>query len=303
MYVLDDLSTGRLENLRHLRGHSRLHLVVDSVLHRAVVNELVHKCDQVYHLAAAVGVRLIVERPVHTITTNIQGTETVLETAARFGKRMLLASTSEVYGDHRTTEALSEDDRRVYGPTTVNRWAYAASKELDEFLALAWHQEHDLDVVVARLFNVIGPRQTGEYGMVVPNFVHRALADEPLEVHNDGRQTRSFCDVDDCVRGLMLLMDTPSTVGQVFNVGNGESVTIGGLAETVRDRCGSSSTIVNIPYEAAYGSGFEDMLHRRPALDKIKAATGWEPLIPLPEALDRIIAAERAAGRAAALRA
>jgi nucleoside-diphosphate-sugar epimerase len=303
VYVLDDLSTGDLANLAPLRGHPRLHLVVDTVLHREVVSALVHKCDMVYHLAAAVGVRLIVDQPVHTITTNIRGTETMLEFCGRLEKRILIASTSEVYGDHRTTDPLREDARRVYGPTTVKRWAYAASKEVDEFLALAWHQEHGLDVVIARLFNIVGPRQSAEYGMVVPNFVRRALIDEPIEVHNGGAQTRSFCDVEDCVRALVALMEEPSANGEIYNVGNDVSVTIAQLAELVRERCDSSSEVITIPYEQAYGSGFEDMLHRRPSIEKISAATGWRPLIPLAEALDRVIATERAAARVAALQA
>ena len=195
VWALDDLSTGSRDNVAHLIAHERFHLVVDSVLHRAVVNELVNKCDVVYHLAAAVGVRLIVEQPVHTLVTNLEGTEIVLDHCSRFGKRVLVASTSEVYGDHREERALSENDRRIYGPTTQRRWSYADSKAIDEFLALGFHQERGLDCVIARLFNTVGPRQSGQYGMVIPRFVERALAGAPLEVNGDGTQTRSFCHV------------------------------------------------------------------------------------------------------------
>jgi UDP-glucose 4-epimerase len=290
VWVLDDLSTGRIENLDGIRDHTRLHVVVDSVLHRAVVNELVYKCDEVYHLAAAVGVHLIVDRPVHTITTNINGTEIVLEHCRRFGKRVLVASTSEVYGDRRERVPLAEDDQRIYGPTSVARWAYAASKEIDEFLALAQHREHGLDSVIARLFNTIGPRQRGDYGMVVPRFVARALAGDPIQIYGTGEQSRCFCDVADAVRALRLLMDTPATTGTVFNVGSPRSVTMNELANIVRERCGSPSEIVHIPYDVAYGTGFEDMLHRQPDTARIRAATGWEPEIDLEQTIDRVAA-------------
>src|SRR5579885_2261807 len=207
VYALDDLSTGGLTNVEHLGDRRDFHLTVESVLSRAVVSELVHRADVVYHLAAAVGVRLIVEQPVHTMVTNIQGTETVLEYCARFGKRVLIASTSEVYGDHREERPLSEDDRRVYGPTTEKRWLYADSKAMDEFLALAYHLERGLDCVIVRLFNTVGPGQSGQYGMVIPRFIAAALAGAPLEVHGDGTQTRSFCHVRDTIRALVSLME------------------------------------------------------------------------------------------------
>src|ERR687884_703646 len=219
VFALDDLSTGSLPNVVHVKERPDFHLVVDSVLSSSVVNELVHKCDVVFHLAAAVGVRLIVEQPVHTMVTNVQGTETVLEYCARFGKRVLVASSSEVYGDHREERALAESDRRVYGPVTERRWLYADSKAMDEFLAFAWHQERDLDCVVVRLFNTVGPRQSGQYGMVIPRFVERALAGAPLEVHGDGSQTRCFCHVADTIVGLKGLMDSDSTSGDIFNIG------------------------------------------------------------------------------------
>jgi UDP-glucose 4-epimerase len=195
VYALDDVSTGSLDNIAHLRSHPNFHLVIESVLSSSVVSELVHKCDVVYHLAAAVGVRLIVEQPVHTLLTNIQGTETVLEYCSRFNKRVLIASTSEVYGDHREEKPLEEGARRMYGPTTARRWAYADSKAIDEFLALAYHDERDLDCVIVRLFNTVGPRQTGQYGMVIPRFVSAAIAGEPLQIYGDGTQTRCFCHV------------------------------------------------------------------------------------------------------------
>jgi UDP-glucose 4-epimerase len=292
VFVLDDLSTGRLENLAAVRDHQRFHLVVESVLHPSVVNELVHRCDQVYHLAAAVGVKLIVEDPVHTITTNVRGTEVVLELCARFGRRLLLASTSEIYGDRRDREPLREDDRRTYGPTSVARWAYAASKEVDEFLGLAWHQQKGLDVVIARLFNTVGERQTGRYGMVIPRFVASALAGEPIEVHGDGRQTRCFCNVSDTVAALVALMASPRASGQIYNVGSTESIEIGALALLVKELCGSSSPIVNTPYTQVYGPGFEDMLHRMPSIDRIRETIGWEPKVELLETL-RLIIAER----------
>jgi len=207
VWVLDDLSTGSLDNIEHLRDRPGFHLVVDSVLHWSAVNELVYKCDVVYHLAAAVGVRLIVEQPVQTLVTNLRGTEIVLEHCHRFEKRVLVASTSEVYGDHREERPLEETDRRIYGPTTQKRWAYADSKAMDEFLALAHHTEHNLDCIIVRLFNTVGPRQSGQYGMVVPTFVQRALGGEPLEIHGDGDQTRCFCHVSDTIRALAGLMD------------------------------------------------------------------------------------------------
>src|SRR5438067_7022241 len=214
VFVLDDLSTGSERNVAHLRERRDYHLIVDSVLKTSVVNELVHKCDVVYHLAAAVGVRLIVEQPVHTLVTNIQGTENVLEHCNRFGKRVLIASTSEVYGDRRELESLEEQSRRIYGPTTARRWAYAESKAPDEVLALAYHQERGLDCVIVRLFNTVGPRQSGQYGMVIPRFVASALAGRPLEIHGDGTQTRCFCHVADTIRALKALMEEPATSGE-----------------------------------------------------------------------------------------
>ena len=239
VFVLDDVSTGQLANIEHLRSRSDYHLVVDSILSPAVVSEVVHKCDVVFHLAAAVGVRLIVEQPVHTMVTNVQGTETVLEYCSKFGKRVLVASSSEVYGDHREERPLAEDDRRIYGPTTEKRWLYADSKAMDEHLALSYHLERGLDTVVVRLFNTVGPRQSGRYGMVIPRFVESALAGDPIEVHGDGTQTRSFCHVADTIRALTGLMDARELSGEIFNVGSSERVRIIDLAERVKQATGS----------------------------------------------------------------
>jgi UDP-glucose 4-epimerase len=293
VFVLDDLSTGSERNVAHLRERRDFHLVVDSVLKSSVVNELVHRCDVVYHLAAAVGVRLIVEQPVHTLVTNIQGTENVLEHCNRFGKRVLVASTSEVYGDRREPEALSEESRRQYGPTTARRWAYAESKALDEFLALAYHQERGLDCVIVRLFNTVGPRQSGQYGMVIPTFVSAALAGRALEIHGDGTQTRCFCHVQDTIRALVGLMDAREIVGEIFNVGSTERVTIDELADRVLALTGSGSEIVRVPYDEVYGQGIEDMLHRQPAIEKVSAAIGWHPTRSLDEILADVLAHTR----------
>ncbi len=295
VFALDDLSTGSERNVAHLRERRDFHLIVDSVLKSSVVNELVHRCDVVFHLAAAVGVRLIVEQPVHTLVTNIQGTENVLEHCNRFGKRVLVASTSEVYGDRREPESLDEQSRRLYGPTTARRWAYAESKALDEFLALAYHQERGLDCVIARLFNTVGPRQSGEYGMVIPRFISAALAARTIEIHGDGSQTRCFCHVQDTIRALAALMDDRSTSGEIYNVGSTESVTISELAARVLELTGGRSQVVYIPYEQVYGQGIEDMLHRRPSIEKIRSAVGWEPTRTLDEILRDVVSTARSA--------
>jgi UDP-glucose 4-epimerase len=295
VYALDDLSTGSLDNVAHLQPDARFHLVVDSVLNPAVVNELVHKCDVVYHLAAAVGVRLIVEQPVHTLVVNLEGTEVVLDHCNKFGKRVLIASTSEVYGDHRDVTPLSETSRRIYGPTTQRRWAYADSKAMDEFLALAYHQERGLDCVIARLFNTVGPRQTGQYGMVVPRFVQSALAERPLEVYGDGAQTRCFCHVQDTIRALSALMQEPAATGEIFNVGSTESVRIIDLAHRVIELTGSGSELTFTPFEQVYGGGIEDTLHRVPVIEKLCAAIGWEPTRNLDQILADVIEHVRSA--------
>jgi len=294
VFALDDLSTGSIHNVAHLRERRDFHLVVDSVLSNAVVNELVYKCDVVYHLAAAVGVRLIVEQPVQTLVTNIQGTEVVLEHCNRFDKRVVVASTSEVYGDQ-GDEVLEETGRRVYGPTTARRWAYAESKALDEFLALAYHQERGLDSVIARLFNTVGPRQTGEYGMVIPRFVERALAGAPLEIHGDGSQTRCFCHVADTIRALKGLADAREVSGEIFNVGSQNRISISGLADQVRSLTQSDSEVRFVPYDEVYGLGIEDMQHRIPSTEKIRAAIGWEPRLGLERILVDVIDDKRRA--------
>ncbi len=289
VFALDDLSTGSRDNVVHLLDRREFHLVVDSVLQPAVVNELVHKCDVVYHLAAAVGVRLIVEEPVRTLVTNVQGTEVVLDYCNRFGKRVLVASTSEVYGDHREETPLDETSRRIYGPTTVRRWAYADSKAMDEFLALAYHQERGLDAVIVRLFNTVGPRQTGQYGMVIPRFVHAALAGRPIEVFGDGTQTRCFCHVQDTIRALKGLMDETRFSGEIFNVGTTENVRIVDLAQRVLELTPSSSELRFTPFDQVYGGGIEDTLHRIPSIAKVNAAIGWRPTRSLDQILADVI--------------
>jgi UDP-glucose 4-epimerase len=294
VWVLDDVSTGSNRNVAHLTDREDFHLVVESVLSPAVVSELVHKCDVVYHLAAVVGVQLIVEQPGHTLLTNIQGTENVLEYCTKFGKRVLVASSSEVYGDHPEEALLKEDARRIYGPTTARRWAYADSKAIDEFLALAWHEERNLDCVIVRLFNTVGPRQSGQYGMVIPRFVQAALADRALEVHGDGMQTRCFCHVADTIRALTGLMDDRETSGDLFNVGSQERIAIRDLAERVRQRTQSSSEIAFVPYEDVFPHGaMEEMFHREPSIEKIGGAIGWTPSLTLDDILDDVIAFER----------
>ncbi len=293
VWVLDDVSTGSSSNVAHLADREGFHLVVESVLSPSVVSELVHRCDDVYHLAAAVGVRLIVEQPVHTMVTNVQGTETVLEYCTKFRKRVLIASSSEVYGDHREERPLSENDRRVYGPTTERRWLYADSKAMDEFLALGFHQERELDCVIARFFNTVGPRQQGQYGMVIPRFVGRALSGEPLEVHGDGMQTRSFCHVRDTIRAVRQLMEERDISGEIFNVGSAERVSILELARRVVEMTGSKSELEFVPHDEVYGLGIEDVLHREPSIEKIANAIGWAPTRTLDDILADVIAFER----------
>jgi UDP-glucose 4-epimerase len=289
VWALDDLSTGLNRNVDRLRDRPGFHLVVDSILSPSIVSELVHKVDVVYHLAAAVGVRLIVEQPVHTMVTNVQGTETVLEYCNKFGKRVLIASSSEVYGDHREERPLREDDRRVYGPVTERRWLYADSKAMDEFLALGFHQERELDCVIARFFNTVGPRQQGQYGMVIPRFVERALAGEPLEVHGDGTQTRSFCHVSDTIRAVHGLMSQESLSGEIFNVGSAERVSIIDLAQRVLQATASKSELTFIPHSEVYGLGIEDVLHREPSIEKIYTAIGWQPERDLETILEDVV--------------
>jgi len=286
--VLDNLSTGSIDNIRHLKGEAGFSYTIDTVENEPVLAELIDRADVVVHLAAAVGVKLIVEQPVHTIETNVHGTEVVLKLANKKKKLVLLASTSEVYGKS-TSVPFSEDADLVLGPTTKHRWAYACSKLIDEFLALAYWKERKLPVIIVRLFNTVGPRQTGQYGMVIPNFVRQALAGQPITVFGDGTQSRSFTYVGDVVRALVALVDEPKAVGQVFNIGNGREITIGDLAEKVRTLTGSNSGIVRIPYDQAYESGFEDMPRRVPDIAKIRSLVGYEPTVDLDEILARVI--------------
>jgi UDP-glucose 4-epimerase len=289
VYVLDDLSTGSIDNIAHLKSNPAFHYTIDTVTNEPLLAELIDRCDTVVHLAAAVGVKLIVESPVRTIETNVHGTEVVLKVANKKKKLVLIASTSEVYGKS-TKVPFSEDDDLVLGPTSKHRWAYACSKMIDEFLALAYWKERKLPVIIVRLFNTVGPRQTGQYGMVVPNFVRQALANEPITVFGDGTQSRSFTYVGDVVRAVVALINEPRAIGQVFNIGNGREISIGDLALLIKKMTGSRSTIVTIPYDQAYEAGFEDMPRRVPDIAKIRALIGYEPTVELDEILTRIIA-------------
>jgi len=288
VFILDNLSTGSIDNVVHLKQNPRFHYTIDSVSNEPVLAELIDRSDIVVHLAAAVGVKLIVEQPVHTIETNVHGTEVVLKHANKKKKLVLIASTSEVYGKS-TDVPFREDADLVLGPTAKHRWAYACSKMIDEFLALAYWKERKLPVIVVRLFNTVGPRQTGQYGMVVPNFVRQALAGHPITVFGDGTQSRSFTYVGDVVRAMVALIDEPRAVGQVFNIGNGNEITIRELAEKVKKMTGSSSEIVTVPYERAYEAGFEDMPRRVPDIGRIQALVGYRPTVDLDETLTRVI--------------
>jgi UDP-glucose 4-epimerase len=292
--VMDNLSTGRFDNIAHLTDHPHFRFAIDSITNELVMDRLVSECSVIFHLAAAVGVKLIVHDPVHTIQTNVMGTEAILKAALRYRCRVLIASTSEVYGKGNRVP-FREDDDVVLGPTCHSRWAYAASKMVDEFLGLAYYRQMGLPVVIFRLFNTVGPRQTGQYGMVIPRFVQQALQKEPLTVYGDGRQTRCFCDVEDTVRAIIRLAECSEAVGRVFNIGSREEVTILDLARKVLTITGNSrlseldSRITFVPYDQAYGAGFEDMQRRIPDIGRIKATIGWEPQISLEEVLRRIV--------------
>lgn len=290
--VIDNLSTGSMDNIRHLKTHDRFDYVIEDVENERLIAELIDAADVVFHMAAAVGVKLIVEEPVRTIETNIHGTEVVLKHAAKKGKLVVVFSTSEVYGKS-TDLPFREDSDLVMGSTVKHRWAYACSKAIDEFLALAYWKERDLPVIVVRLFNTVGPRQTGRYGMVIPTLVRQALEGMPLTVFGDGKQSRSFTDVSDVVGALMRLSAEKSAIGQVFNIGNTEEVSIEDLAKKIREKTGSSSEIVYIPYDKAYEAGFEDMPRRVPDLTKIRTLIGYEPKVTLDGILNRVIASLR----------
>jgi UDP-glucose 4-epimerase len=286
--VLDDLSTGRVENIAHLVAHPGFTYTIGSVTNERVVAELMDRCDMTFHLAAAVGVRLVVEAPVHTIETNVHGTETVLRHAAKQRKLVVVASTSEVYGKS-TTFPFREDADLVLGPPTKPRWGYAASKLIDEMLALAYWEEQQVPVIVVRFFNTVGPRQSDRYGMVIPNFVRQALAGQPMTVHGNGTQTRSFTWVGDVVWGLLALVDEPRSVGEVFNIGNGAEVSIRDLAERIRSLTGSDSPVRLVPYHEVFGHSFEDMSRRVPDISKISRLVGYRPKVQLDEILERVI--------------
>lgn len=290
--VIDDLSTGSIHNIEHLKSNPKFKYVIDTVANVNLMAELVDACDRIYHLAAAVGVKLIVESPVRTIETNIKLTEIVLELAAKKRRPTFVASTSEVYGKS-TDFPFREEGDLVMGATNKGRWSYACSKAIDEFLAIAYWKEKKLPTVVARLFNTVGPRQTGQYGMVIPNFVRQALAGQPITVYGDGKQSRCFCHVHDTVKALASLLDNENAYGEVFNVGNNVEISMLDLAKTVRDACESKSEIVFVPYEKAYEAGFEDMTRRVPDLSKVNKFLGWKPTLSLQQILTDVIAQQR----------
>ena len=287
--IIDDLSTGSFRNIAHLEGQPGFHYAIEDIRNIHVIDRLVSECDVIYHLAAAVGVHKIISQPIKTIEVNIGGTEIILQTARRYRRKVLIASTSEVYGKG-VRFPFHEDDDSLLGPTVRSRWSYAASKAIDEFLALAYHREAGLPVVIFRLFNTVGPRQSGQYGMVVPRFVRAALTNAPIEVYGDGQQQRCFANVHDVIEAVIALADCPDAVGHVFNIGSTEEVSIMELAERVKARASSQSPIRLLPYEEAYEAGFEDFRRRIPSLDKIESMIGWQPTTTLDETIDQIIA-------------
>ena len=286
--ILDDLSTGSIDNVAHLKGRPGFEYFIDSVNNEPLLAELIDRSDVVFHLAAAVGVKLIVEQPVHTIETNVHGTEVVLKHANKKKKLVVIASTSEVYGKSNNMP-FREDADLVLGPTPKHRWAYACSKAIDEFLALAYWKERKLPVIVVRFFNTVGPRQTGRYGMVIPNFVRQALAGEPITVFGDGTQSRAFTHVGDVVDALLKLVAEPRAIGQVINVGTTQEITMAALAERIRELSRSQSVIKFVPYDEAYESGFEDMPRRVPDLERINALIGYDPKQTLDDILIQVI--------------
>lgn len=286
--IIDNLSTGKLENIEHLLSNPRFRYAIDTILNEDVIENLVSKNECVYHLAAAVGVKLIMEKPLETIETNVKGTEIILRAANKYKRKALIASTSEIYGNH-VQHTLKEDDNRVMGPIKKWRWAYASSKTIDEFLALAYCIEKKLPVIIARLFNTVGPRQTGAYGMVIPNFVQSALLGKPITVYGSGRQTRSFTYVKDVVKAMIDLMGCPKASGDVFNIGSETEISISDLAKKIKKMAGSRSKIIYIPYDKAYGEGFEDMMRRTPDISKIKKLIGYKPTISLDLIIREVI--------------
>ena len=288
VYVVDNLSTGRLDNIKHLLENKNFFCTVDTIMNDRVMDKLIQKCDQVYHLAAAVGVKLIMDKPIETIETNVVGTEVVLKSANKYKKKIFIASTSEIYGNH-MQHSLKEDDNRILGPIKKRRWAYACSKSLDEFLAQAYFIEKKLPIVIARFFNTVGPRQTDAYGMVIPNFVKSALLNKPICIHGDGKQTRSFGHVYDVVRASIALMQNAEAEGDVFNIGSEEEISIEDLAKKIKSAAGSVSEIVKVSYEKVYGSGFEDMRRRVPNISKIRKIIGYKPAYKLDDIINDVI--------------
>ncbi|NQT24456.1 GDP-mannose 4,6-dehydratase [candidate division KSB1 bacterium] len=286
--IIDDLSTGRMENIAHLKDNKRFHFVIETILNETVMDRLVSECDVIYHLAAAVGVELIVNHPVEVIERNILGTEMVFKTANRYKKKVFVASTSEIYGKNENVP-FKETDDRLLGPTIKSRWSYSSSKAIDEFLALAYWKEKQLPVVIGRFFNTIGPRQTGQYGMVVPRFVKRALLDQPIVVYSDGEQSRCFTDVSDVIQAVLNLMDHPEAVGNIYNIGSQQEININGLAERILEVTRSESVIEHISYEQAYESGFEDMRRRVPDVSRLKALTRYTPKVKLDVTIQKIM--------------
>ncbi|MBI3599219.1 MAG: GDP-mannose 4,6-dehydratase [Nitrospinae bacterium] len=288
VFIIDDLSTGSIENIEHLKDNSKFHYTIDTIKNEPLLAELVDRCDMIYHLAAAVGVKLIIESPVNTIETNIYGTELVLKCANKKKKKVMIASTSEVYGKNNNVPFKEEHDM-VLGSTKNGRWSYACSKAIDEFLALAYWREKKLPVVVVRFFNTVGPKQTGRYGMVIPTFVKQALLGHPVTVYGDGKQSRSFTYVGDVVRGIIELMNHPKSVGEVFNIGHGKEITISELARLVKEITKSKSEIIYIPYDKAYEEGFEDMQRRSPDITKINKFIGYKPTLDIKEILEKVV--------------
>lgn len=286
--IIDNLSTGKYSNIIHLIHQQDFNYTIDSILNRELMQKLIKEADQIYHLAAAVGVKYIIDNPLLSLRTNIVGTENVLEFANKYKKKVLIASTSEIYGKNDSIPFKEEDDR-LLGSTHISRWSYSSAKAIDEFLALAYYREKKLPVVIVRCFNTVGPRQTGQYGMVVPKFVKNALLNHPLEVYGDGKQTRCFCDVDDVTDGMIKLMETKKAEGEIFNIGNDKSIAIEELAKLIKKKTNSRSKIEYVDYEDAYEAGFEDMRHRQPDLSKIGKFINYKPKYDLNHILDRII--------------
>jgi UDP-glucose 4-epimerase len=297
VWVVDDLSTGRLENLATVRYDPKLHLMVDTILNHTLLSEIMARVGEVVHLAAVVGVKRVLEQPVNTITTNVRGTEIILDLCNKYRTKLFVASTSEIYG--KGGDKLDEDHDRVMGSVRNWRWAYACTKEMDEFLSMAYHEERGLPVIIGRLFNVVGPRQTGQYGMVVPTFVKQALNGEPLTVYGDGSQRRCFCHVADTVEAICRLMAAEHAVGGIFNIGVEEEISMLDLAEKIKARSGSTSEVRLIPYQEAYGGGFEDMERRQPNIQRIADTVGWRPTRSLDDIIDETIAYHRKMGASA----